>query len=167
MSVKIRLQRGGRKALPVYSIVAADSRSGRDSRFIERLGHYAPKARGQEVPFAINAERLNHWVAQGAQVTDVVGRLLVKNSMGPESVREAFAAKRARRIRAQEAVKNAAAKREAAKAAKEGAAAAAAEAEAAAAAAKAEADAKAAAAAAEAAKAAEAAAAPADEQPAA
>ncbi len=128
MSVKIRLQRGGRKALPVYSIVAADSRSARDSRFIERLGHYAPKARGQEVPFAINAERLAYWVAQGAQVTDVVGRLLVKNSMGPDSVREAFAAKRARRIRAQEAVKNAATKREEAKAAKEGAAAAEAEA---------------------------------------
>jgi small subunit ribosomal protein S16 len=99
MSVKIRLQRGGRKNLPVYSIVVADSRSGRDSKFIERIGFYAPKARGQEVPFSINEERVTHWVGLGAQVTDVVTRLMIKANIGPESVRADHAARKERRIK--------------------------------------------------------------------
>jgi small subunit ribosomal protein S16 len=102
MSVKIRLQRGGRKALPVYSIVVADSREARDSKFIARLGFYAPKARGQEVPFSINEEQLNGWVAKGALVTDVVARLLVKYNVGPEKVRAAFTAEKARRMKVAE-----------------------------------------------------------------
>jgi small subunit ribosomal protein S16 len=122
MSVKIRLQRGGRKALPVYSIVVADSRAARDSKFIERLGHYAPKAKGAEVPFAINAERLAHWVGVGAQTTEVVARLLVKNAVGPESVRSAFTARKALRIKMQTVIASRAEKRAAAKAAKEAAA---------------------------------------------
>lgn len=99
MSVKIRLQRGGRKSLPVYSIVVADSRTARDARFIERLGVYAPKARGEEVPFSMNEESLNAWIAKGAQVTDVVARLMVKYNVGAEKVRTAFTAAKERRIK--------------------------------------------------------------------
>ena len=99
MSVKIRLQRGGRKKLPIYSIVVADSREARDGKFIERLGFYAPKARGAEVPFQLNAERVEFWVGRGAQVTDVVARLLVKNNVGPESVRKDITERKARRIK--------------------------------------------------------------------
>ena len=98
MAVKIRLARGGRKSLPVYSIVAADSRASRDKKFIERLGFFAPKARGAEVPFSLNEERLAYWVGVGAQVTDVVARLLVKHNAGPEAVRTAFTKAKARRI---------------------------------------------------------------------
>lgn len=98
MSVKIRLQRGGRNKLPIYSIVVADSRNARDGKFIERVGLYAPKARGQEVPFKLDAERVEFWVGRGAQVTDVVARLMVKNAVGPQAIRDAFAAKKARRI---------------------------------------------------------------------
>ncbi len=99
MAVKIRLARGGRKSLPIYSIVAADSRASRDKKFIERLGFYAPKARGAEVPFNLNEERLTYWVGVGAQVTDVVARLLVKHNVGPEAVRNAFIKVKTRRIK--------------------------------------------------------------------
>jgi small subunit ribosomal protein S16 len=99
MSVKIRLARGGRKKLPIYSIVVADSRESRDGKFIERIGFYAPKARGQEVPFQLSAERVEFWVGRGAQVTDVVARLMVKNSMGPQAVRDALTVRKERRIK--------------------------------------------------------------------
>ena len=99
MSVKIRLARGGRKKLPIYSIVVADSRESRDGKFIERVGFYAPKARGQEVPFQLDAERVDFWVGRGAQVTDVVARLMVKNAVGPQAVRDAISASKARRIK--------------------------------------------------------------------
>lgn len=99
MSVKIRLQRGGRKKLPIYSIIVADSREARDGKFIERLGFYAPKARGQDVPFQLNAERVDFWVGRGAQVTDVVARLLVKHNVGPEAVRKDLTERKQRRIK--------------------------------------------------------------------
>ena len=127
MSVKIRLQRGGRKKLPIYSIVVADSREARDGKFIERVGFYAPKARGQEVPFQLNVERVEFWVGRGAQVTDVVARLLVKHNVGPEAVRSDITERKARRIKVAGIVAAKAAKGEELKAA----AAAAAEAEAA------------------------------------
>ncbi len=104
MAVKIRLARGGRKSLPIYSIVAADSRASRDKKFIERLGFYAPKARGAEVPFNLNEERLAYWVGVGAQVTDVVSRLLVKHNAGPEAVRNSFIKAKTRRIKAAEVI---------------------------------------------------------------
>lgn len=119
MSVKIRLQRRGRTNLPVYDIVVADSRSGRDKKFIERIGYHHPKARGQEVPFSLNEEALNAWIGKGAQVTDVVCRLLIKNNLGPAKVKEAYQAQKARRIKAQEYVAKLKADGEAKKAAKE------------------------------------------------
>ena len=163
MAVKVRLARGGRKSLPVYSIVVADSRSSRDKKFIERIGFHAPMARGAEQGFSLNEERLNHWVGVGAQVTDVVARLLVKHNVGPQAVRDAFTKVKARRIKAAEVINAVKAKGEslkaeaAAKAEAEANAKAEAEAKAAAAEA-AKAEAEAAKAAAEAAKAAEAAA---------
>lgn len=117
MSVKIRLQRGGRKNLPIYSIVVADSREARDSKFIERLGFYAPKARGEEQPFQLNIERVEHWVGKGAIVTDVVARLLVKHNVGPEKVRADVLARKQRRIKVAEIAAKKAAKGEELKAA--------------------------------------------------
>ncbi len=74
MSVKLRLMRMGKKKQPTYRIVAADSRSPRDGRFIEIVGTYAPR----QEPSAIevdNAKALA-WLAKGAQPTDAVRRLL-------------------------------------------------------------------------------------------
>ena len=77
MAMKIRLARGGSKKRPHYSIVAADSRSPRDGRFIEKLGTYDPLlAKDNEGRVKINLERVQYWLGQGAQATDRVARFL-------------------------------------------------------------------------------------------
>ncbi len=73
MSLRIRLARGGSKKRPFYSIVVADSRSPRDGRFIEKLGHYnpmLPREHADRVKFDI--ERAKHWLGVGATPTDRV-----------------------------------------------------------------------------------------------
>lgn len=74
--VVIRLSRGGSKKRPFYSVIVTDSRNSRDGRFIERVGFFNPIARGGEVRLQINAERVDHWVAQGAQLSDRVNGLV-------------------------------------------------------------------------------------------
>lgn len=74
--VVIRLARGGSKKRPFYSIVVADSRSRRDGRFIDRVGFYNPVANEKQERVRLNAERLNHWVSQGAQVSPAVAKLV-------------------------------------------------------------------------------------------
>jgi len=74
--VVIRLARGGAKRRPFYNIVATDSRSARDGRFIERVGFYNPVAAGGEVRFRIAEDRLTHWKGVGAQLSPTVARLL-------------------------------------------------------------------------------------------
>jgi small subunit ribosomal protein S16 len=74
MSVKIRLQRHGRKQAPYYHIVVADARAPRDGKFIELIGSYKP----QTVPATIelNNERAIKWLENGAQPTDTVRAIL-------------------------------------------------------------------------------------------
>ena len=74
MAVRIRLRRGGRKKNPMYRIVVADSRSPRDGRFIETIGHYYP--RQAEGGLAVEAARANYWLDNGAQPSDTVRSLL-------------------------------------------------------------------------------------------
>ena len=74
--VKIRLSRGGSKKRPFYHLTVADSRSSRDGRFIERVGFFTPIARGQEERLRVDAERVDYWVAQGAQVSERVKSLI-------------------------------------------------------------------------------------------
>lgn len=74
--VTIRLSRGGAKKRPFYQIVVADSRSPRDGRFIERVGFFNPIAQGNAERLSINLERVNHWVAQGASLSDRVASLV-------------------------------------------------------------------------------------------
>lgn len=77
MSVKIRLARGGSKKRPFYSIVVANITAPRDGRFIEKIGTYNPMlARDSEQRVVLNAERAEHWLAQGALPTDRVARFL-------------------------------------------------------------------------------------------
>ena len=73
--VVIRLSRGGSKKRPFFSIVAADSRSRRDGRFIERIGFYNPIAAGAEEPIRIAQDRLAYWQGVGAQLSPAVARL--------------------------------------------------------------------------------------------
>lgn len=73
--VVIRLSRGGSKKRPFYSIVAADSRSRRDGRFIERIGFYNPIATGSAESVRISQDRLAYWQGVGAQLSPAVARL--------------------------------------------------------------------------------------------
>jgi small subunit ribosomal protein S16 len=73
--VKIRLTRGGAKKRPFYHIIVTDSRSARDGRNIERVGFYNPVATGGEKRVELNTERVQHWLGQGAQMTDKVADL--------------------------------------------------------------------------------------------
>jgi small subunit ribosomal protein S16 len=70
--VKIRLTRGGAKKRPFYHIIVTDSRSARDGRNIERVGYYNPVAQGSEQRVVLDTARVDHWVGQGAQMTDKV-----------------------------------------------------------------------------------------------
>jgi len=74
LAVKLRLRRMGKKRQPVYKLVAADSRSPRDGRFIESFGLYNPKTEPSTVE--INEERALYWLGVGAQPTTTVKNLL-------------------------------------------------------------------------------------------
>ncbi len=74
MAVKLRLRREGTKKRPHYRVVAADSRSPRDGRFIEIIGEYHPLDDPSTI--RIDEERAMHWLSVGAQPTDQVKQLL-------------------------------------------------------------------------------------------
>lgn len=74
--VTIRLQRSGAKKRPFYQMVVADSRNARDGRFIENVGFFNPVARGQEEKLRIDLDRVEHWVGQGASLSDRVAKLV-------------------------------------------------------------------------------------------
>lgn len=76
MAVKIRLRRMGAKKAPFYRVVVADSRYPRDGRFIEEIGTYNPMVEPAAVK--IDAELAKKWMANGAQPTDTVKRLMKK-----------------------------------------------------------------------------------------
>jgi small subunit ribosomal protein S16 len=75
--VKIRLTRAGRRNLPVFHLVAADSRAARDGRVLERLGLYE-KRPDQSETIVVDLERVSYWLGVGAQLTDAAEGLLDK-----------------------------------------------------------------------------------------
>ena len=77
--VKIRLRRMGAKKAPFYRVVVADSRSPRDGRFIEEVGYYDPMKNPADVK--LDAEKIQKWLANGAQPTETVKALLTKNGI--------------------------------------------------------------------------------------
>lgn len=79
MSVKLRLRRIGRKKIPVYSIVATDSRDARDGRYIEDLGRYFPLREPAEVQ--LDEERALYWLDNGAQPSDTVRSILYRRGL--------------------------------------------------------------------------------------
>jgi small subunit ribosomal protein S16 len=74
MAVKLRLMRMGKTKQPTYRLVAADSRSPRDGRFIEIVGSYAPREQDNKV--VLKEDRVTRWLQEGAQPTDRVRRIL-------------------------------------------------------------------------------------------
>ncbi|MBR5366670.1 MAG: 30S ribosomal protein S16 [Clostridia bacterium] len=79
MMVKIRLRRMGAKKAPFYRIVVADSRYPRDGRFIEEVGYYDPMK--EPVVLTVDGDKVKSWLEKGAQPTETVKALLVKNGV--------------------------------------------------------------------------------------
>jgi small subunit ribosomal protein S16 len=79
VAVKIRLMRVGKKKQPTYRVVVADSRSPRDGRYIEIIGHYGP--RHEPTLVEIDDEKALGWLRQGAQLTERVHKLLVSSGV--------------------------------------------------------------------------------------
>ena len=79
MAVKIRLARHGAKKRPYYRVVVADGRMPRDGRYIEQVGRYNPLTDTKTIE--INIEKVDEWIAKGAQPTNAVAHLieLVRN----------------------------------------------------------------------------------------
>ena len=76
MAVMIRLRRDGTKNSPYYLIVVADKHSPRDGKFLELIGTYDPKKKGDNS--TVKLERADHWIKQGAKPSDTVRSLLKK-----------------------------------------------------------------------------------------
>ena len=74
--LKIRLRRMGQIHAPFYRVIVADSRSPRNGRFIEEIGTYNPCVEPSEIK--IDAEKAKKWIANGAQPTESVAKLLKK-----------------------------------------------------------------------------------------
>jgi small subunit ribosomal protein S16 len=72
----IRLRRMGSKKRAFFRVVVTDSRSARDSSFVEVLGHYNPRSKPERLE--INRERLDHWIKAGARPSDSVRTLVLR-----------------------------------------------------------------------------------------
>ena len=106
MAVKLRLARIGAKKQPTYRIVVADSRSKRDGRLVERLGHYDPRTEPSTI--VINEERVKYWLGVGAVPTDALGPILKQAGISDKYVRQR-AARKSKAAMAEEAAAKAAA----------------------------------------------------------
>ena len=97
--VRIRLARAGAKKRPFYHIVAADSRSPRDGRFLERLGTYDPILKGEAAQkVVLKEERIRYWLGQGAQASDRVHRFLHRAGLVEQAPRQLGTGKRAEEL---------------------------------------------------------------------
>jgi small subunit ribosomal protein S16 len=74
VAVRLRLTRVGGRKNPIWRVVAADQRSKRDGRVLETIGHY--NAQTQPSTIVLDEERVQHWLARGAQPTETVRKLL-------------------------------------------------------------------------------------------
>ncbi len=113
--VVIRLARGGAKKQPFYHVVVADKRRAATGRYIEKVGFYNPVARGNAEALRINLERVNYWLAQGAQPSDRVTHLidLQENPAKAEKIKQRKADRKTKAAVAKQQAAQAAAKAEA------------------------------------------------------
>ena len=89
MAVAIRLRREGALNRPYFKVVVADKRSPRDGKFIEIIGTYDPKKRGNNS--TLKLDRVEYWISKGAQPSDTV-RSLIKKNKDPEAAAKKAAA---------------------------------------------------------------------------
>lgn len=122
MAVKIRLARHGAKKAPFYRVVVADGRARRDGRFIEVVGRYNPRTEPSFLE--LDVERVDAWMAKGAQPTEAVEKLIaIARGEKAAPSAEAKPSKKSQAKAAEEAAAAKAAEEAAAKAAEEAAAA--------------------------------------------
>ena len=81
MAVKLRLTRMGRRHRPFFRINAVDSRTPRDGRVIEKVGHYDPLEKDVTKQIVLNRERIEFWLGQGAVPSDTVSEILLRNGI--------------------------------------------------------------------------------------
>ncbi len=95
MSIKIRLSRGGRKNLPFYSIVATNSTSPRDSKFLEKIGTFNPLLKKDDSSrVTLKKERAEYWLSVGAQPSERVANFLINLAVkGAEKYKPNFTPK--------------------------------------------------------------------------
>ena len=109
MSLVIRMARAGTKKRPVYHIVVADSRSPRDGRFIERLGHFNPLLpKDKTERLKLDLEKVQAWMKKGAQPSDRVMRFLDAAGIAKREKRnnpEKAVPRKERKAKAEEAAK--------------------------------------------------------------
>jgi small subunit ribosomal protein S16 len=79
VAVRIRLRRSGKKKMPMYHIVAADSRAARDGKFIEAVGRYEPLE--HPIRITLNEGRVMYWLKSGARPTDTVRSLFQRTGL--------------------------------------------------------------------------------------
>jgi small subunit ribosomal protein S16 len=79
--VKIRLKRMGRRHRPFYRLSAMDTRTPRDGRVLEELGFFDPIEKDPAKQVNLKADRIQHWLAQGAQTSDTVHNMLRKQGI--------------------------------------------------------------------------------------
>lgn len=84
--LRIRLRRVGAKNEPSFRIVVADSRAARDGAFVDHLGHYNPRTDPPTI--VLDREKARGWIAQGAQPSEAVRRMLDRPDDAPESSNE-------------------------------------------------------------------------------
>jgi small subunit ribosomal protein S16 len=75
------MRKMGSKKRPFFRLVVTDSRTARDSRFVEIVGHYNPRLKPAKVE--IDRERINHWIGKGARLSDTVRTLLKRHTGSP------------------------------------------------------------------------------------
>ena len=101
MAVKIRMTRIGRRHRPFFRINAIDSRTPRDGRILEKLGHYDPIEKDPEKQIVLNRERIEYWLSQGAIPSEAVSDILLRHGIKHKQAEQ----RTARRARARAAAR--------------------------------------------------------------
>lgn len=109
MALKIRLRQQGRTNHSVYRLVVTDSRTPRDGKYLEMVGWYNPLRTEQDEIISVNAERIQHWLNLGAQLSENVVALLKKAAPSVMRVEREKELKRRAKVAAKRKVRKAAA----------------------------------------------------------
>jgi len=88
MSVKLRLTRMGRRNRPFFRLNAVDSRTPRDGKIIERLGHYDPIEKDETKQLVLKRDRIEYWLSKGAVPSDTVAEILLRNGIKTKYAKE-------------------------------------------------------------------------------